>query len=340
MASASTRRPSASVLPTSTVVPARDCRTSPGRKALPAMLFSAAGIRMRNRTSSLFPMIMWPSASAVAAPPMSFFISSMPLDGLMSRPPVSKQMPLPTSVTAGAPVAAPGEVDQPRRARARAADGMDQREVLGEQIVALDHGDARAVARGKVARRRLELGGAQVGGRRVDEVAPQPDRLDRAHQRRRGRRHRGCATAAAPSRAGPCSGRSDRRRGPRPPPPAPDRAAATRAGRTPAGSDCASWPISSSEGPLGSPQAPSPAPNSTPASRPSAPGSSACCLASPLKPDASIQLRCAASSGTAARRRPLADKPDRHFASPERCRSERRLRGVGCATCGFVRSLL
>ena len=46
-------------------------------------------------------MIMCASASAVAAPPMSFFMLSMPLDGLMSSPPVSKQTPLPTSVTFG-----------------------------------------------------------------------------------------------------------------------------------------------------------------------------------------------------------------------------------------------
>ena len=42
------------------------------------------------------------SASAVAAPPMSFFISSMPDAGLMSRPPVSKVTPLPISATFGA----------------------------------------------------------------------------------------------------------------------------------------------------------------------------------------------------------------------------------------------
>ena len=51
-ASASTRRPSASVLPISTVLPARLVSTSPGRKALPEMLFSAAGISTRRRTSS------------------------------------------------------------------------------------------------------------------------------------------------------------------------------------------------------------------------------------------------------------------------------------------------
>ena len=37
----------------------------------------------------------------VAAPPMSFFMLSMPLSGLMSSPPVSKHTPLPTSVILG-----------------------------------------------------------------------------------------------------------------------------------------------------------------------------------------------------------------------------------------------
>ncbi len=65
-------------------------------------------------------MIMCPSDSTVAAPPMSFFIRSMPDDGLMSRPPVSKQMPLPISVTIGRVLAParlfPLDVDQARRA--------------------------------------------------------------------------------------------------------------------------------------------------------------------------------------------------------------------------------
>src|SRR6478672_10808272 len=37
----------------------------------------------------------------VAAPPMSFFMLSMPAAGLRSSPPVSKHTPLPTSVTLG-----------------------------------------------------------------------------------------------------------------------------------------------------------------------------------------------------------------------------------------------
>ena len=46
-------------------------------------------------------MILWARPNTLAAPPMSFFISSMPEAGLMSRPPVSKQTPLPTRVTLG-----------------------------------------------------------------------------------------------------------------------------------------------------------------------------------------------------------------------------------------------
>ena len=79
--------------------PLRRVSTSPGRKALPAIAFSTAGMRTRSRTGSFCPIIISASASTPAAPPISFFISSMPAAGLMSRPPVSKHTPLPTSVT-------------------------------------------------------------------------------------------------------------------------------------------------------------------------------------------------------------------------------------------------
>ena len=101
-ASASTRRPSASVLPISTVSPFRLCSTSPGRKASPEIEFSTAGISTRRRTGNLASRIMAARPSTLAAPPMSFFISNMPEDGLMSSPPVSKHTPLPTSVILGA----------------------------------------------------------------------------------------------------------------------------------------------------------------------------------------------------------------------------------------------
>ena len=74
---------------------------SSGRKALPATAFSTAGISTRRRTLSLASITISASASTLAAPPMSFFMISMPLDGFRSSPPVSKQTPLPTSVTLG-----------------------------------------------------------------------------------------------------------------------------------------------------------------------------------------------------------------------------------------------
>ena len=51
---------------------------SRGRKLAPEIEFSTAGMTIRSFTFSLRAMIMWPSASAVAAPPMSFFMLSMP----------------------------------------------------------------------------------------------------------------------------------------------------------------------------------------------------------------------------------------------------------------------
>ena len=54
-ASARIRRPSASVLPISTVIPLRMRITSPGRKASPAMLFSTVGTRRRRRTGRRAP---------------------------------------------------------------------------------------------------------------------------------------------------------------------------------------------------------------------------------------------------------------------------------------------
>ena len=83
---------------------------------------------------------------AVAAPPMSFFISPIEAGGLMSSPPVSKQTPLPTSVTFGASVAAPGEVEQPRRLGGGGAHRLDHRQVRRpERRRAAGHRDLGAV---------------------------------------------------------------------------------------------------------------------------------------------------------------------------------------------------
>ena len=97
----------------------------------------------------LWPMIMCASASAVAAPPMSFFISSMALDGLMSRPPVSKQMPLPMMRHLRRAGAAPGEsIRRGARGLARPTAWMSGK-FFGEQCLADDGTDRRAVALGE-----------------------------------------------------------------------------------------------------------------------------------------------------------------------------------------------
>ena len=79
-----TSRPSASVLPTSTVMPLRVRITSSGRIAVPEIEFSTQPTRTASRTGRSASIIMRASPRTVAAPPISFFIRSMPLDGLMS----------------------------------------------------------------------------------------------------------------------------------------------------------------------------------------------------------------------------------------------------------------
>ena len=107
IASASTRRPSASVLLTSEVRPPKWVITSPGRIAEPLMAFSAAGTRPITRTGQSTSRSA--AIVAITAPPplMSRFIVSMLSLGLMSRPPLSKVMPLPTSTTVGIFLVAP-----------------------------------------------------------------------------------------------------------------------------------------------------------------------------------------------------------------------------------------
>ena len=103
-ASASHRmsRPSASVLPISTVMPFLVLTISSGRIALPLTAFSTSGNSTRNRTGNPPCMSACASPSMIAAPPMSFFIIFMPEAGFRSSPPESKHTPLPTNVTFGA----------------------------------------------------------------------------------------------------------------------------------------------------------------------------------------------------------------------------------------------
>ncbi len=110
IASARTRRPSASVLLTSEVRPPKWVITSPGRIAEPLTEFSAAGTRPTTRTGQSTSRSAAMVAMTAPPPLMSRFIVSMPSLGLMSRPPLSKVMPLPTSTTVGVRRLAPGGV--------------------------------------------------------------------------------------------------------------------------------------------------------------------------------------------------------------------------------------
>ncbi len=76
----------------------------------------------------------------------------------------------------------PTEIDQPRRPRRGAADRVNQRKILLQQIVADDRADIGVVLRGHGARGVLKLRGTHVVRRRVDQVAHQRDRLDHALQ--------------------------------------------------------------------------------------------------------------------------------------------------------------
>ena len=113
---------------------------------------------------------------------MSFFISSIALSGFRSSPPVSKQTPLPTSVTFGCLAIAPAQIDQPRRTRRGAADGMDQRKILQQQFAVGHRLDPGVVTLGEQARRLMQFRRAHVVRRRVDQVARQRHALGDARK--------------------------------------------------------------------------------------------------------------------------------------------------------------
>ena len=184
----------------------------------------------------------------------------------------------------------------------------------------------RAVPRGEIAGGRLELGRAEVGGRRVDQVAAEPDRLDGVRAPDRGRRRAGRRRLTA--RGVPLRLVARVAIGAEAPGDGGERRIAQR--RWPAGS-CRSAAIaragrsSSSDGPDGSPAAPSPKPKRTPAMRPSASGHQCLLLGRALEADAFDP--CALLRPTAAtprERRPC--PPSRSGSAARRPRRRRRCR--------------
>ena len=102
-----TKRPSASVLVTSTVVPSNIVMTSLGRWASAPGMFSASASHAVTRIGSARRAAVTMAPSTVAAPAMSDFISGMDEAGLRDRPPESKVMPLPMRATCLGRPAAP-----------------------------------------------------------------------------------------------------------------------------------------------------------------------------------------------------------------------------------------
>ncbi len=95
MTSASTSRPSASVLMISMVCPDIDLTMSPGRCALPSGMFSTRPMTPTALTFALRAASACIRPVTQAAPAMSPFMSSILAAGLIEMPPVSKHTPLP-----------------------------------------------------------------------------------------------------------------------------------------------------------------------------------------------------------------------------------------------------
>src|SRR3546814_11047086 len=81
------------------VWPDIEVTTSPGRCAVPDGMFSTRATTPTALTFALRPASAANVPITAPAPPISHFISSMPADGLIEIPPVSKQTPLPTKAT-------------------------------------------------------------------------------------------------------------------------------------------------------------------------------------------------------------------------------------------------
>jgi hypothetical protein len=86
-------------LVTSTVMPLRAVRTSPGRIAEAPGMFSTRGRMAVTAVGSSSSAAAVTAARMAAAPAMSSFMPSMPAPRLRSIPPVSKVTPLPTRAT-------------------------------------------------------------------------------------------------------------------------------------------------------------------------------------------------------------------------------------------------
>ena len=214
---------------------------------------------------------------------------------------MSKQTPLPTSVSLRCGGVAPAQVDQARRARAGPADGMDRRDSWPR---AASSPTIDAAARRRSAGRRpptasAQLCGPEVVGGRVDQVAREPGGLGDCWAAAARRRPAGSDEPRLLGLVAADSGRSDRR-------PAPSPARRRSAGRVPpvveppgARPGSAACSAAASQGSGRSPHTSS----ARSSVRPADPAAVATAPGLALKPVAASQARCARSADPPASRR-------------------------------------
>ena len=119
---------------------------SSGRKALPATAFSTAGISTRKRTFRRAPMIMCAQREHGRGAAHVLFHDQHGAVGLDVEAAGVETHALADQRDLRIAGFAPGEIDQPRRAPfvGGAADGVDERKVLFQQVVADDGAGFRA----------------------------------------------------------------------------------------------------------------------------------------------------------------------------------------------------
>ncbi len=69
----------------------------------------------------------------------------------------------------------PAHIDETRLSRARASDGMNEGEVLCQEVVADDDGNVGSVTIRKNASNRFKISRSHIGCRRIDQIAPEPN---------------------------------------------------------------------------------------------------------------------------------------------------------------------
>ena len=146
---------------------------SPGRWALPDGMFSTSPMMPTTLALALRSATAFITPTTQAAPAMSPFMSSMPEDGLIEMPPVSKVTPLPMKATGGSPSAAVPPHDHQPRLVNRSLCHPQQRphaellHLLGREDLDLDPKCLEAL------RAAGEFLGIEDVGRLVDQIARQ-----------------------------------------------------------------------------------------------------------------------------------------------------------------------